>query len=130
MKYHNYSAADFMMDDHFLKWVKSSDPETELFWKNWLASHPEKAAEVYAARQMLEDLSLTGQQRTASYRDYQEVWDRLQKPDQLNKETGLQQFGLQKRKKFRYWAAAAVTGLILIAGTLLYLSVFSGKSHF
>ena len=128
MKYHNYSAADFMMDDHFLKWVKSPDPETELFWRNWLVAHPEKVAEVQAARQMLEDLSLAGQQKTASHRDYQEVWDRLQKPDQLHKEKGLRHLGPQHRKKFRYWVAAAVTGLILVTGTLLYLSVLSGKS--
>jgi len=53
MDYSRYTAEDFALDDFFVTWVKSPDDETDTFWQQWLAGHPEKRAEVEAARLLI-----------------------------------------------------------------------------
>lgn len=54
MGYKNYSELDFIKDDFFVRWVRTPDKETELFWTDWLAKHPGKRQEVEIARKFLE----------------------------------------------------------------------------
>ena len=131
MKYQNYLASDFMMDDFFVRWVKNPDPDTDLFWKNWLAMHPEKAAETKLARQMLEDLNF--KVGHSSQEDYQEVWDRLQKSYHRYKEPVRKHALPRPSRKFQYWAAAAVISLVVVSLSVLFFSMFSlytGKNKF
>lgn len=51
--YKNYSDIDFIKDEFFIRWVRTPDKETDLFWQNWLANHPEKRREVEVAREFL-----------------------------------------------------------------------------
>ena len=53
MKYQHYTAADFIKDEHFQKWVYTPDHELEAFWSNFLSEHPEKLADVEEAKKFL-----------------------------------------------------------------------------
>jgi ferric-dicitrate binding protein FerR (iron transport regulator) len=53
MDYSRYTAEDFALDDFFVRWVKSPNDETDAFWQQWLADHPEKRSEVEAARSLI-----------------------------------------------------------------------------
>ncbi|HEU4551735.1 MAG TPA: FecR domain-containing protein [Chitinophaga sp.] len=48
--YEHFDTNDFIADDAFLQWVKFPDAESNAFWKNWLAAHPHKQAQIMAAR--------------------------------------------------------------------------------
>ena len=53
MKYQNYSAEDFALDDDFRAYVLLPNEEQNSFWKKWLEENPQCAEEVEIARQMV-----------------------------------------------------------------------------
>ena len=57
MDYQAYTAEDFILDQKFREWVLHPDPESNLFWKTWMAQHPEKVAVIEEARELLLDIS-------------------------------------------------------------------------
>ena len=56
VKYENYELEDFLVDDFFIQWVKKPSPESEHFWKNWTARHPEKVALITRAKTVIASL--------------------------------------------------------------------------
>lgn len=48
--YSRYDIADFAADPSFVESVLSPDEASELFWRRWLAEHPEKEKVVHEAR--------------------------------------------------------------------------------
>ena len=53
MKYTAYSTMDFVMDEHFQKWVLNPDEATTSFWQQWCTANPGKKDDVEAAKQLL-----------------------------------------------------------------------------
>lgn len=53
MKYQHYTAADFIKDERFQKWVYSPDQELDTFWAVFITQHPEKQYEVEEAIRFL-----------------------------------------------------------------------------
>lgn len=47
-----------LSDPEFVRWVKNSDPELDRYWKNWMASHPEKVNDVKQARELIIGLGI------------------------------------------------------------------------
>lgn len=56
MKYQDYSAEDFALDDFFQAYVQQPNEKLVAFWEQWLEEHPEKAEEVQLARQIVESI--------------------------------------------------------------------------
>ncbi len=48
---------DFLSSTSFKKWVLNNDPESGVFWKEWLSIHPEREPLYRAAENMLTNLS-------------------------------------------------------------------------
>lgn len=44
---------DFLTDPGFIKWVNHPDPESDAYWKNWMAAHPEHLPQLKLAREVL-----------------------------------------------------------------------------
>lgn len=53
MNYENYHLEDFLQDEEFKRWVLSPDAESEVFWNNWLISHPHQRKIILKARELL-----------------------------------------------------------------------------
>jgi transmembrane sensor len=49
----DYSVDDFINDPSFVNWVKEPDASSEKFWVEFLKRHPEKAAAVQEARELI-----------------------------------------------------------------------------
>lgn len=71
MNYESYQIEDFLQDEEFKRWVKTPDPESEIFWNNWLITHPNQKEVVLKAREIL--LSLDFQVTDPDRDDYEEV---------------------------------------------------------
>ena len=56
MKYDNYKVADFLDDDFFISWVLQPTNDKDIYWKNWLAEHPEKEPTVIHAKAIITGL--------------------------------------------------------------------------
>lgn len=76
MPYTQYSLNDFVLDDYFIKWVKSPDPQTDAYWQNWLKDNPQKEHLVEEARQMVLFFCMPGKQ--LSEEDKTILWEKIQ----------------------------------------------------
>lgn len=75
MKYQEFTFQDFVEDAYFRSWIYQPDEASNHFWKNWLAHHPEKQADVDQARLIL--LSVQFKQYSVSDEEKSEVWNRI-----------------------------------------------------
>ncbi len=50
---------DFLTDEEFIRWVKNSDPELEMFWSRWLQLNPDKREVLMEARELLVAMDFT-----------------------------------------------------------------------
>ncbi|WP_258100881.1 FecR family protein [Marinoscillum pacificum] len=57
MDYNSYTIEDFALDRDFREWVLQPDDHSDAYWNNWLQEHPERLADIKAAKRILENLS-------------------------------------------------------------------------
>lgn len=57
--YNTYSAVEFLQEDTFVRWLQYPDSQEKavLFWKEWIAAHPDKRPEIDNARSIFKTLS-------------------------------------------------------------------------
>ncbi|MCF0074737.1 FecR domain-containing protein [Dyadobacter sp. CY261] len=53
MGYYHFEVTDFLEDQYFKSWVCTPCPDTDKFWENFLAEHPEKAETIASAKAIL-----------------------------------------------------------------------------
>ena len=58
MQYDQYLAEDFAADESFIAYYIKKDSEAVVFWEEWIDAHPEKNAEIAAAIQLLNLVSV------------------------------------------------------------------------
>jgi ferric-dicitrate binding protein FerR (iron transport regulator) len=108
--YVHFTVNDFVMDEFFRAWVKSPDPETNLFWRSWLAAHPQKVAVIEEARYILQHLVIPEYKITEE--EVVHLWKRIRginRPPSAPPETSL-------RKLSPWWSwVAAATVLVGVA---------------
>lgn len=68
----SYTIEDFIMDESFVNFHLHSNKADELFWKDWIASHPEKKELVKKAQELIDTLSIT-----LSEEEYQEELSKI-----------------------------------------------------
>lgn len=56
MDYKDYKLDDFLRDKNFIRWVSKPDEDGDIFWKNWLESHPEQAKNALRAKNIIQSL--------------------------------------------------------------------------
>lgn len=115
-EYEHYNIEDFISDDYFLQWVKFPDAATETFWQRWMAAHPHKQQQVEQARAFILGLRFK-EQRPAAAAVATALERNLAMIAALEKEE--QPLVIPRRnirKVWRWAAAAAVTGLVTLAG--------------
>ncbi len=71
MDYENYKLEDFLADEEFKRWVINPDKESEIFWNNWLASHPDQKPTILEAREIV--ISLDFQMLEPTEEDHDQV---------------------------------------------------------
>lgn len=113
MNYQKADMEDLLKDEFFVRWVQSPDAESDRFWRQWLAQHPEKRETVLAARQFLQ--SLAYKQRYALSEE-----DRLELATRIF--AGAEESGPQVRRMDGSWwgRVAASVAVLLLAGVLTW----------
>lgn len=123
--YSTYKATDFLLDDFFVRWVKTGDPVLNEFWVRWVNDHPEQKEEISRAIQILESLNFEEPEVEQSVVDVE--WAKLRKaftqsdiipPHEEETES------LETPKRFP-WLAAASIFLLLLAGGIYYFNYHS-----
>ena len=117
--YSSFKAADFLLDDNFVRWVRTGDNEQNLFWLRWISEHPEQKEEIDTARRIL--LSLQIKEPTIHEETLKEEWQKLHNAflkEEDPQPAAANRGGLLRRS----WLTAASMVLLLLSGGLLYFS--------
>jgi len=115
-EYEHYNIEDFITDDYFLQWVRFPDAAADTFWQRWIAAHPHKRQQVEQARAFILGLRFK-ETRPAAAAVAAALERNLAMIAALEEE--VQQPIIRRkniRKVWRWAAAAAVTGLVTLAG--------------
>ena len=75
MDLRSYSVKDFVLSESFQKWILEPDDEVNIFWEDWLNSHPDKMALVREARSTILTIKAAHEKGLARERD--QVWDMI-----------------------------------------------------
>ncbi len=110
-EYAHYTAAEFVVDDHFISWVKFPDAENEKFWNAYEEANPDKADEIRKARAILDEITLS--HATPAEGKERIIWEKIQK--QLGDNVVVMHPGRRYGRIIAYAAAASVA-LILLVG--------------
>ncbi len=76
MRYPDFTAKDFVLDEAFIQWVKAPDAQSDGFWQSWLLQYPEKAHEVAEARLFIQGLRFRRDALTPA--EFSEVWQHIE----------------------------------------------------
>lgn len=120
----SYTIDDFIMDESFVNYHLRSNKADELFWKDWIASHPEKKELVKKAQELIDTLSIT-----LSEEEYQEELSKITAA--INKTDGRQVFSLVSRNERKQLGERrpAILYLVPVFTILLFAGYFLVK-HF
>ncbi|HSU52091.1 MAG TPA: FecR domain-containing protein [Segetibacter sp.] len=102
----NFNEQDFINDPFFQDWIIHPTPETDLFWMNFLKTHPEKSQTIGAARYFLQNVHFEEEQLDDSY------------VHQLYLEH-LRQVQSDKKRAVRWLNAKVIQRLVAVAAILV-----------
>jgi hypothetical protein len=75
-KYKSYGSDDFVMDEHFTRWVqKPNDSILSNFWESLIRVYPEKIEEIIHARNKL--LQFSHNFQPLSSNEIEELWKQI-----------------------------------------------------
>jgi transmembrane sensor len=76
MRYTEFTADDFAMDEYFQSWVLNSGDETvRSFWESWLSEHPEKRGDVAEAKKLLQAVKFSKFELSGD--QVSDLWNRI-----------------------------------------------------
>ncbi|GAB3791776.1 hypothetical protein GCM10028819_00770 [Spirosoma humi] len=130
--YSQYSLHDFVLDESFRQWVFEPDEQRMSFWHGVMLRHPEQQALIDEATSLLlhlhvryDDLTEASQQRIWQVLDQafddHETTTSVVRPRSVWQRFTTRQSGWQ--------IAASLTGLLLIAGGLIYYRLMPRQRH-
>ncbi|GAB3913661.1 FecR family protein [Larkinella knui] len=114
--YTDYTTEDFAEDDYFRQWVQSPDAETDSFWQEFLAQHPEKQAVILTARSLLKAVSQL--QTRPTEEQGRRMWAEI---DQRT--TGLRELGEEPEPRWMWPKVERPNWLQLAAAVLLLVGI-------
>ncbi|MEO1628093.1 MAG: FecR domain-containing protein [Bacteroidota bacterium] len=117
--YTTYQAEDFAQDDSFIGWVKGTDETAVAFWEEWQKQHPERQADLEAARQLV--LAIRLQVKEPPKAKLDDLWKRID--DEIDTVQVQQPARRRSLRWISYAAAACVAALLFV-----WLGPFDGTT--
>lgn len=116
MDYSDYSDVDFIGDSYFAEWVTNPNPESDRFWQNWIANHPEKTQEILIATYFIKNLTYRQNHRLSD-----DVVEKMLENIIHYKNDQEFKFIPEKKKTIGYYRYAAVIIFLILFSAILYV---------
>lgn len=113
-KYLPFQLEDFVCDEFFIDWCLASSAETNIFWNEYIQSHPDQKATILQARQLVLDLNKLEKTKEQQHLMGEDIWSKIQ--DHMSKPAT----PLRVHSRHRMMIAVAAVGILLV-GALLWL---------
>ncbi len=120
MDYRSYTAEDFVLDEHFQRWVRGDDPKANAFWEAWEREHPESLPAMGEAKRILLGLHFAADDLPPGRqaRMFNHIMDAVQAYE-AGKQTAGRETPRRLGTGFPYRVAAAVA-LLVMAGLAVW----------
>lgn len=113
--YKNYKVEDFASDNEFIEWCLLPSEENNLFWNNWVKTHPRQKYVILQAKQLVLDLqSIERDEHETNFE--KEIWNKIE--DNITAEDEL-----KPRLKYRWLTGIAATVSLLIIAFLAFNNI-------
>lgn len=107
-KYTNYNDIDFAEEPSFIRWVQGKDQKAIAFWNQWMSKHPEKSADINAAKTLVKSIKI--KETEPSETQIKNLWNKIDQATPEEKTTAtVRPIG---RRRWMGYAAAACIGLL------------------
>ncbi|MEO9801836.1 MAG: FecR domain-containing protein [Reichenbachiella sp.] len=125
MNKNNYDIDYFLQNEAFVMWVKRPDSESNLFWKEWLHSHPTNKDAFLQAKELI--LAMNFEKSEPSESDFNEV---LQKVLQGNESRVISMSEKVRSNQWKWTArVAASLTLLMIASYVFFYNEMDSKNE-
>jgi len=114
-KYTNYDEIDFAEEPSFIRWVQGKDEKATAFWKKWVGNHPEKSADIKAAKVLVQAIKIREEEPSTAR--IKNLWDKI---DSATKEEVKETAVVRSIGKRRWISIAAAACIGLVAFFALY----------
>jgi transmembrane sensor len=110
--YLHFTVEDFIADEEFQRWVKSSDPVTDIRWRNWLSANPRQQPIVDLASAFILNLQFNKEVPATSS---------IQQSLEKNLRQIAEQEFITRRKRTKLTRAAFLLTTVLIGITFIFI---------
>ncbi|MEQ9221655.1 MAG: FecR domain-containing protein [Cyclobacteriaceae bacterium] len=105
---------EFLENEKFIRWVVNPNTESDHFWKNWIASHPERKEDIKIARDFLHSVEYKTQYKLDDTKYTSGLYRLMDLHETESKKTGL-----SLRRFWKTMGIAAMITLTAFAGYYL-----------
>ena len=128
--YSQFTVSELAMDDAFRQWVFKPDEQNMTFWHTFMLRHPEQQAAVDEAASILLHLRVTYDDLTdASQQRIGQILQEAAAGERDASTTPVLPLPVYSRQRFAWRVAASLTGLLLLAGGLVWYSGRADKQR-
>jgi len=117
MKYKEYGVIDFIKDDFFVNWVQNPNSESEEFWREYVASHPEMIPVINQAKHFVSSIRYEDQASVEPF-EYTEMFENIIKPGQSDHK-------LKRQRIFKVALKVAAVISVFLVVSFVYLNIVS-----
>lgn len=115
--YADYSVADFVQDDAFLRWVTQAQKKDDAFWAAFLMDHPQQKETIDKAKAVVLGLSQTPLQEGLQAAEKEKMLADMQAKISASRSAdGLRVVSRRRLPNWQSWAVAASVLLLILAG--------------
>jgi ferric-dicitrate binding protein FerR (iron transport regulator) len=119
--YYGLGLEELLLDNFFIESIKNPTAQNEIFWKEFIAEHPEKSELIEQASTLVKQLDFKKNLPREARKEA--IWQNI-----LSETQNTGKVISMKVRKTWIWAAASVIGLVLIAATALLMKNVSKAS--
>jgi ferric-dicitrate binding protein FerR (iron transport regulator) len=130
--YETYSFADFLDDEYFLTTAAQPTSESERFWADWLARHPDRRDAWDEARRVAQALGASRSRYEANALSEDQtdaLWAQIQESAAPTVPAGPPFVAVHRNRARRWWAVAAAVTVLLLAGLGVWRFAGSGETE-
>lgn len=119
--YTKYDEIDFAEEPSFIRWVQGKDQKATAFWKNWMATHPEKTKEVKAAKALIQSIKILEKEPSES--QIKNLWDKIDAATPTDEARKIVVRSIERRRWLSYAAAACIAFVAFFVYTNLSTNI-------
>ncbi|HEX4372106.1 MAG TPA: FecR domain-containing protein [Puia sp.] len=109
----------FFDDDEFVRWATSPDEKGDAHWNAWLQKNPHRIDDLLDAKRIVQNLAKAQKTSAGPEKISTDIWENISL--HIQQEQDVVPISKSYSSTKRYWIAASVAGLLVVASSLYFV---------